>query len=98
MERWHGTITTSRRNRVCSAYNNGVLLQNMSKARSVLCSCAMSYSNGENGMRITLGFSTTWLGLGLGLGLGLWSGLGWYRPSVAIPETFDAEAEGRCVA
>ena len=59
MERWHGTITTSRRNRVCSAYNNGVLLQNMSKARSVLCSCAMSYSNGENGIRITLGFSTT---------------------------------------
>eukprot|EP00964_Phaeocystis_antarctica_P095886 scaffold62279_cov63-Phaeocystis_antarctica.AAC.1 len=40
MERWHGTITTSRRNRVCSAYNNGVLLQNMSKARSVLCSFA----------------------------------------------------------
>ena len=53
-----GTDNYSRENWM-SAYNNGVLLQNMSKARSVLCSSAMSYSNGENGIRISLGLLST---------------------------------------
>ena len=55
----HGMARNYSRENWMSTYNNGVLLQNMSKARSVLCSSAMSYSNGENGIRIILGLLST---------------------------------------